>query len=121
MSTGIIYPSLNDKSIIICWLLAEIAGHFWKPAESDNLANPEFENLKHFQNLGYFLLTLASMYEPYLVANQPHIPSSVYLHRKPSRLPYSVLTKRLPPDASPHSSIRMSEQRRIRINQRLNV
>ena len=35
-------------------LLAESAGHFWWPAESENLENPDFKNLKHLQKSGTF-------------------------------------------------------------------
>ena len=27
--------------------LAASAGHFWQPEKSENVANPDFENLKH--------------------------------------------------------------------------
>ena len=30
--------------------LAESAGNFWWTAEFENMANPYFENIKHFQN-----------------------------------------------------------------------
>ena len=40
--------------------LADGAGHFWQPAEFKNVANPDFENLKHFQNPGHLLLTKPS-------------------------------------------------------------
>ena len=35
-------------------MLAEIAVHFLQPEEFENVANPDFENLKHLQNLGHF-------------------------------------------------------------------
>ena len=38
-------------------LLAKIAGHFWWPAEFENVANPDFEHLKHLQNPEHLLLT----------------------------------------------------------------
>ena len=41
--------------------LAESAGHFWWPAEFENVANPDFENLKHLQNPGHLPLTEASI------------------------------------------------------------
>ena len=41
--------------------LAESAGHFWWPAEFENVANPDFENLKHLQNPGHLSLTKPSM------------------------------------------------------------
>ena len=43
------------------WLLAEIAGHSWHPAEFQNVANPDFENIKHLQNPGHLPLTAPSM------------------------------------------------------------
>ena len=39
---------------------SESAGHFWQPAEFENVANPDFENFKHLQNPGYLLLTAPS-------------------------------------------------------------
>ena len=47
-------------TIMLRWLLAESAGHFWQPAEFENMANPDFENLKHLQNCGNLPLTAAS-------------------------------------------------------------
>ena len=41
-------------------LLDESAGHFWWPEEFENVANPYFDNLKHFQNPGHLLLTKSS-------------------------------------------------------------
>ena len=43
------------------WLYAESDGHFWQPAEFENVANPDFENLKHLQNPGHLSLTAPSM------------------------------------------------------------
>ena len=43
-------------------LLAESAGHFWWPSESENVANPDFENLKHLQNHGHLPLNAAIMF-----------------------------------------------------------
>ena len=40
--------------------LADSAGHFWHPEEFKNMANPDFENIEHLQNLGHFLLTAGS-------------------------------------------------------------
>ena len=45
---------------MICRLLVESAGHFWQPAEFENVSNPDFENLKHLQNLGHFLMAAGS-------------------------------------------------------------
>ena len=39
------------------WLLAESAGHFWWLAESENVTNPDYENLNHLQNPGHSSLT----------------------------------------------------------------
>ena len=48
--------------------LAEIASHFWWPVEFENVANPDFESLKHLQNPGHLSLTAPSLsdldYEP---------------------------------------------------------
>ena len=57
-----IYPILNEKFTIILRLIAESAGHFWQPAEFENVANPYFENLKHLQNPGHLSLTALSMF-----------------------------------------------------------
>ena len=48
--------------IMLRWLLAESAGHFWQPVEFENLSNPDFKNLKHLQNPGYLSLTEAGIY-----------------------------------------------------------
>ena len=48
-------------AIMIHWLLAVSDGHFWQPAEFKNVVNPDFENLKHLQNLGHFSLTAGFM------------------------------------------------------------
>ena len=34
---------------------------FWWPAKFGNVANPYFENIKHLQNLGHFLVTTSFM------------------------------------------------------------
>ena len=39
------------------WSLSDSAGHFWQPSELENMANPDFENLKHLQNPGHLSLT----------------------------------------------------------------
>ena len=44
-------------------VLAESAGHFWWPAEFENVANPDFENPKHLQNPGHLPMTAASRYK----------------------------------------------------------
>ena len=41
-------------TILICWLLAAIDGQFWRPEKFENLANLDFENIKHSQNLAFF-------------------------------------------------------------------
>ena len=48
-------------TIMICRLLGESAGHFWQPAEFENVANPDFENPKHLQNPGHLPLTKSSI------------------------------------------------------------
>ena len=34
-------------TIMLCRLLAESVGCFWQPSELENVANPDFGNLKH--------------------------------------------------------------------------
>ena len=46
---------------MICRSIGESAGHFWQPAQLENVANPYFENLKHLQNPGHLPLTEASI------------------------------------------------------------
>ena len=36
--------------VMLCWLRAESAGQFWWTEEFENVANPDFENLKQLQN-----------------------------------------------------------------------
>ena len=43
--------------IMLYWLFAESVGNFFHPEEFENVANPDFENLKHLQNPGHLLLT----------------------------------------------------------------
>ena len=38
-------------------LIAVSTVHFWWPEKFENVANRDFENLKHLQNFGHFLLT----------------------------------------------------------------
>ena len=45
-----IYVEIIAITIMIRRSLAESAGHFWWTAEFENMANPDFENLKHLQN-----------------------------------------------------------------------
>ena len=40
---------------------AESAGHFWQPVEVENVANPDFDNIKNLQNYGHLLLTETSI------------------------------------------------------------
>ena len=47
---------------MLCWSLADSAGHFWWPAEFENVANTGFENLKHLQNQGHLSLNKPSIY-----------------------------------------------------------
>ena len=56
-------------TIMLHWLLAENAGHFWWPAEFENVANPDFENLKHLQNPRHLPLPKASTSEIKPVVN----------------------------------------------------
>ena len=48
-------------TITLLRYLAESDGHFRKPAEFENVANPDFENIKHSQNPGHLSLTAPSM------------------------------------------------------------
>ena len=48
-------------TIILCWSLGESAGHFWKPEKFENVANSDFENLKHLQKPGDLSLTAPSI------------------------------------------------------------
>ena len=41
--------------------LSESVDHFWWPSEFENVANPDFENLKHLQNTGHLSLTASSI------------------------------------------------------------
>ena len=54
-------------------LLADSAGHFWQPAEFENVANPYIENLKHLQNLGHLLLTAPITYRIFSTEFDHHI------------------------------------------------
>ena len=44
-------------------LLAESSGHFWQPEESEDVANPNFENLNRLQKPGILLLTEDGMFK----------------------------------------------------------
>ena len=54
--------SINDKidfvfvaiNIMLHQSLAESADHFWWPAELENVANLDFENLKHLKTLDIY-------------------------------------------------------------------
>ena len=46
---------------MLLWSLAESAGRLWWPTEFENVANPDFENLRHLQNPGHLPLTAASI------------------------------------------------------------
>ena len=48
-------------TIMIRQLLDESAGHFLQPAEFENVANPDCENLKHLRNPEHLPLTAASI------------------------------------------------------------
>ena len=49
-------------TIILRQLLAYNCGRFWQPAEFENVANRDFENLKHLQNPGHLSMTAPSIY-----------------------------------------------------------
>ena len=53
ISNSKIYFTVVSISIMFCWLLAESDGHFWWPAEFENMANPDLENPKHLHNPGH--------------------------------------------------------------------
>ena len=61
MSTIIISPNLNKKSIMLRRIISKSSGHIWQPAEFENVENPYFENLKQLQNPGQFLMTKGFM------------------------------------------------------------
>ena len=46
-------------------LLADSANNFCWPEEFENLANPDFKNLKHLQNSGHLSLTAPSICSQY--------------------------------------------------------
>ena len=48
-------------TIALLQFLADSAGYFWQPKELKFLANPDYKNLKHLQNLGHFSLTAAGI------------------------------------------------------------
>ena len=48
-------------TVMLRQYLAESAGHFRRPAEFVNAANPDFENLRHLQNPGQIFLTAPSI------------------------------------------------------------
>ena len=45
---------IDSTTITLSRLLAASAGHFWCPEKSENIENPDLENLNHLQNLGRF-------------------------------------------------------------------
>ena len=49
-------------TIMLRLLLAEIASHFWQPAEFENVANPDFKNIKHLHNPGHLSMTKPSIF-----------------------------------------------------------
>ena len=55
-------------------LLAESAGNFWWPAELENVANPDFENLRHLQNPGRLPLNKASIVSALTTGQLPNVP-----------------------------------------------
>ena len=56
---------------MLCRSLGESDGLFWQPAEFENVANPDFENLKHLQNPGHLPLTEASTREEKNIPQTP--------------------------------------------------
>ena len=47
---------------MLCWSLDDSSSQFWQPAKIENVANPDFDHLKHVQNPVYLPLIEASMY-----------------------------------------------------------
>ena len=47
---------------MLCWILSESTDRYEGTVDFENLANPDFENLKHLQNLGPLLLTEPCIY-----------------------------------------------------------
>ena len=60
---------------MLCWLIDESAGHFWWPAEFENVANPYFEHLKQLQNPGHLRLTKSSMFDSLIEGCVPYLVS----------------------------------------------
>ena len=56
-----LHNELRVHSKLMHSKLIESAGHIWWPAEFENVANPDFENLKHLQNPGNLTLAAAIM------------------------------------------------------------
>ena len=46
---------------MIHWSLSESDGHYWQPAQFENVENPYFDNLKHLENPGHSFLTTPSI------------------------------------------------------------
>ena len=73
-----------DIIIMLCWYLAESAGHFWQPEKFENVANPDFNNLKHLQNLGNFCWSHLVLYllfmSPYCNATVPLVKHFILLN-----------------------------------------
>ena len=82
MSTRTVSPSFNKIFITLRRSLATSAGNFWRSETFKNLANPDFSNLKHFQNLGHFFtasfITFHSVLEAQLF-NHTNLYHTIFL------------------------------------------
>ena len=54
-------PIVFSIAIMLRQFHSDSTGHFWHSAEFENVANPDFKNLKHLQNPGHLFLTAPSM------------------------------------------------------------
>ena len=61
---------------MLCRLLAESDCHFLHPAEFENVANPDFENLKHLQNPGHLPMAESSRCTDSHVPKNNHVTQS---------------------------------------------
>ena len=60
-------------AIELCLFLAVSTGHFWLPIKFENMANPDYKNLKHLQKLDHFSLTGPCIYLYYRQYPKPGI------------------------------------------------
>ena len=58
-------------SIMLSRLLADSDGHFLQLEEFEDVENPDFENIKHMQNLGHFLLNKSCRWPQKEYPNEP--------------------------------------------------